>query len=377
MGLEIVSGFQRYQKETFARYGLRISARVGINTGLVVVGAVGSDLRMEYTAMGDAINLAARMEQTAQPGTVQVAEDTHRLIEPIFDFESLGGIEVKGKSEPVPAYRVLGYKQAPGRLRGFGGVSAPLVGRQTERDALTGAATRLRSGSGGIVWLEGAAGLGKSRLVEELKQSWQPAQQNGRPAVGSSWLETVSYSYETSQPYSLIQRLFRRLAGATSNDSPTELQAKLDLWIGSLPPALAEKAGLVLPALFSIGAEPHLSGEAFKRELFDYSDALCRYLAGLTPTVLVLDDLHWTDPVSVALVQHLLPLCREVPILFLCASRPEAEAPATAIKGAVEEKWPDRFVEIQLHPLTQVESSALVDGLLRIKDIPANLLATI
>lgn len=90
-GLEIVEGFGAYQELTFARYGLRISARVGINTGLVVVGAVGSDLRMEYTAMGDAINLAARMEQTAEPGTVQVAEDTFRLAEPIFDFESLGG----------------------------------------------------------------------------------------------------------------------------------------------------------------------------------------------------------------------------------------------------------------------------------------------
>ena len=376
-GLEIIAGFQRYQEETFAKHGLRISARVGINTGLVVVGAVGSDLRMEYTAMGDAINLAARMEQTAEPGTVQIAEDTYRLIEPIFDFENLGGVAVKGKTEPVPAYRVLGRKQAPGRLRGFGGVSASLVGRQMERETITGAAALLAAGSGSVVWIEGVAGLGKSRLVDELKQSWHATQANDQPTAGSSWLETVSYSYETGQPYSLIQRLFRRLAGATSNDSPAELQAKLDRWMSKLPSELAGQAGLVLSALFSTSREPHLSGEAFKRELFEYASALCRHLTSLAPTVLVLDDLHWTDSASVALVQHLLPLCAEVPLLFLCASRPEAESPAAAIKTAAGEKWPDRFVEIQLHPLNEAESSDLVDRLLRIADIPATLQATI
>ena len=97
-GLEIVALFKAYQEQTLERYGIGITVRVGINTGLVVVGAVGSDLRMEYTAMGDAINLAARMEQTAEPGTVQIAEPTYRLVKPLFDFAELGGVEVKGKS---------------------------------------------------------------------------------------------------------------------------------------------------------------------------------------------------------------------------------------------------------------------------------------
>ena len=100
-GLEIVRDIAPYREEVRDRWGIDIEVRVGINSGLVVVGEVGSDLRVEYTALGDAINLAARMESTAQPGTVQISSDTHRLVEPLFDFEDLGLTEVKGKSQPV------------------------------------------------------------------------------------------------------------------------------------------------------------------------------------------------------------------------------------------------------------------------------------
>src|SRR6185503_10773470 len=122
--------------------GLDLDVRVGINTGPVVVGQVGSALRQEYSAMGDAVNVAARMEQTAEPGTVQITEDTYRLVADLFDVEELGGVELKGKREPVSAYRVRGRLDAPWRVRASRSLEGSLVGREAEKDLVRRALER-------------------------------------------------------------------------------------------------------------------------------------------------------------------------------------------------------------------------------------------
>ena len=191
-GLDIVDGIGSFREGTERDYGLDFNVRVGINTGPVVVGDIGSAQAGEYTAMGDAVNLAARMEQTAQPGSVQVSEDTYKLIAPLFDFEPLGGIEVKGKSEPMLAYRVLGRKAEPGRLRGIEGLSAPLIGRDSEIESLRRVITEVQEGRGQIVCLLGEAGLGKSRLIEELRAEWLEVTNNE-----ASWIESRGISPTT------------------------------------------------------------------------------------------------------------------------------------------------------------------------------------
>ena len=120
--LDIVQGAGEYAARLEEERGISgFNVRVGINTGLVVVGEVGSDLRVEYTAMGDAVNLAARMESAAEPGTILITEDTHKFIAPLFETDSLGQKQVKGKAEPVSVYRVLASKMVPGKMRGVAG----------------------------------------------------------------------------------------------------------------------------------------------------------------------------------------------------------------------------------------------------------------
>ncbi len=283
-GLRIVQGFQQVRKNVKSAWDIDLDVRVGINTGLVVVGAVGSDLRLEYTAMGDAINLAARMEQTAEPGSVQIAEETYRLLAPLFEFEALGEIAVKGKREPVLAYRVLGQKAQPESLRGIAGLQAPLVGRSDEWQRLQTAAANLQRGIGGIICLLGEAGLGKSRLVQEL---------HGHIAehhADFAWHETASLSYETGQPYALFQRLLRRLAGANAGDPPDTLRQKLQAIAGDIPgeeefavwPVFATLFGLSRPA-----GQPPLEGEAFKGRLFTVMERLWGHRAAQRPLVLL------------------------------------------------------------------------------------------
>ncbi len=167
--LEILAGAQAYAGQLEAERGIRgFDVRVGVHTGLVVVGEVGSDLRVEYTAMGDAINLAARLEQAADPGTVLISETTHSLVAPLFETQALPPIAVKGKARPVAMYRVLAAREVPVKPRGIAGLGSPLVGREAEFGALKEALVRLQTGQGGVVTIVGEAGIGKSRLVAEL-----------------------------------------------------------------------------------------------------------------------------------------------------------------------------------------------------------------
>jgi class 3 adenylate cyclase/ribosomal protein L40E len=202
--LEITAEARRYADKLEKERGIRgFNVRVGINTGLVVVGEVGSDLRMAYTAIGDAINLAARMETAAEPGTVLVTEATHKLVAPLFETKALGPLQVQGRTEPVEAFRVLGAKAASGKVRGIAGLESPLVGRQAELAALQEAFQRLKAGVGGIVTIVGEAGIGKSRLVAEVRKSVQEAQVR--------WAEGRCLSYGTSAAYLLWVDLLRSL----------------------------------------------------------------------------------------------------------------------------------------------------------------------
>ena len=369
-GLEMLEAIRPFQARIKQEYDMDFNIRVGINTGPVVTGDVGSNLATEYTAMGDAVNVAARMEQSAEPGTVLISGETHRLVAPLFDFEPLGSIEVKGKSEPVPAYRVLQRKAQPGRLRGIEGHNAPMVGRVEEFDTLRRVMDDVRQGRGHVVCLTGEAGLGKSRLVDEVHREWDAA------SSGSTWFEGRGIPYDTTRPYGIFHQLSKQVLEIADVDSVEAIREKAGVALQGLAPDQQAQVARTAELLLSVRDESGQAapeGEALKRELFESSLNGWRAIASHTPMVMVCDDLHWADPASVELLQHLFTLAEDTSILFLCAFRPERQSTAWQVKQYAETEFPHRYTEVGLKPLSEEDSDVLVDSLLTISDLPTEL----
>ena len=311
------------------------------------------------------------MEQSAEPGTVQVAENTYALIEPFFDFEPLRPIEVKGKAEPVLAFRVKGPKAEPGRVRGIEGLSAPLVGRDGEMDTLRRIVSELREGRGQIVCMIGEPGLGKSRLIDELRAEWQ-----GAPNDHAPWIESRGISFDTSRPYGQFQQRVQQLFGVREDDPRDVVMEKLSRSPEGYPQDMHVLVRRAVEILLAIGSEsegPELEGEALKRELFDAVTSIWRRLASDGPTVMVFDDMHWVDAASAELLGHLFQLTDEVPVLFLCATRPERQSPAWQVKQLAETDYPHRYTELALSPLSSDDGDTLVSSFLAISELPPRL----
>jgi class 3 adenylate cyclase/tetratricopeptide (TPR) repeat protein len=386
-GLEIVQEIDDHRAEFIRRWGVEVEVRVGINTGLVVVGAVGSDLRMEYTALGNAINIAARMEQTAAPGTVQVAEATHKLTEPLFDFEPIQDLEIKGGSEPVRAYRVLAPQAVPGKLRGIPGLESPLIGRERQMEALREALGTLDQGLGSIVSVTGEAGLGKSRLVAELRRATQGerAEAGGTsPGEGHSltrlqWIEGRSLSYETSTPYAPFMRLFKErlglLDGQDQPDSSAYSRLK-DGLAGQVPQVAAEIAPFLAAMLGIEPGESDLERVKFlepphlRRSITSAVSAYLENLAEQNGLVFFLDDLHWIDPTSLELLLSLLPLTRRVPLVILAAFRPRRQENSWRFHETAQRDYATTYTHLHLEPLDEQQARGLVASLLTIEDLP-------
>src|SRR5512135_2069223 len=179
--LDLLGMIDELGRELKTKYRLEhLDMRVGLNTGLVVVGNIGTDMHMEYLAVGDTVNLAARLQSLADPNTVLISENTARPARHAFNLESRGALELKGKSERVTAFRVIGRKAVVESARGIAGLESSLVGRDREFEILKAKIEELRRGRGQIISVIGEAGLGKSRLIAELRNSLP--QSNGEGA---------------------------------------------------------------------------------------------------------------------------------------------------------------------------------------------------
>jgi class 3 adenylate cyclase len=375
--LDMLAETRKFSEEVQRNYGFEFAIRVGLNTGQVVVGAVGSDLKYEYTAMGDAVNLAARMQSAARPMTTLISNDTYRFIAPVFDTVDLGLIDVKGKSEPVRVYEVVGLKAEPGQLRGLAvaGLESPMVGRDAELAALMQLSAAVRAGLGRVAVVVGEPGLGKSRLIAEWKAASSAGDSGGNSPL--QWAEGKCLSYGQNLAYHLLLDLLRSLLGVPSAAGGPETSAALQALTDEL---LGEHALDVYPYLGHL-LTLSLEGAALDRvRMLDPQALQAQYLSALRqllrassarqPLVLVLEDIHWADPSSTDLLIKLLPLTTEVPLLFCFVTRPDRDAPGWRLVTAARETSGAGLTELFLNPLSESDSQRLVSNLLEIESLP-------
>jgi tetratricopeptide (TPR) repeat protein len=331
--------------------GLELRMRVGLNSGEVVVRAIGNDLHMDYSAVGETTVLAARMEQTATPGSIRLTSGTLRLVEGLVRVHALGPVPVKGLLEPVEVFELVGASSLRRRLQAAAARGLTrFVGRQPELEALYQALAQAAAGHGQVVALVGEAGVGKSRLAYEFVHA--------HPTQGWRVLESASVSYGKATPYFPVIDLLRRYCHLEEHDDPRTVRAKVTGQVLTLDEALQD----TLPALLSLldvlpDDSPWRTLDPPQRRQRTLQ-ALRRVLlreSQVPPLLLVFEDLHWIDAETQALLDSLVDSLPTARLLLLVNYRPE-----------YQHGWGSKtfYTQLRLDPLPPASADALLRALL-------------
>jgi class 3 adenylate cyclase len=335
-----------YARTLRARSGLDLAVRMGINSGEVVVGKIGDDLRMDYTAQGHCVGLAARVERLAAPGTVLITQHTARLVEGFFAFADLGARELKGVREMVRVFELQGIGAVRTRLEAAGrrGLSC-LIGREAELAWLEGLLARAADWNGQVVGIVGDAGVGKSRVCLEFVERCR--------AAGVAVYEVHCPAHGATVPWLAARELLRSCLGIIDDDGgPRRIEAELT----AIDPDLMSAVPLVLEVLgqreFGV---PGTAAEPLIRGLAGVLQRVLRARGAREPLVLVLDDAHWMDASSQALVSELLRLVLDSRVLVIANFRSEFRPPWIGGSG---------YHQLALSPLGEAASHELLRELL-------------
>jgi len=349
--LAMQAAMRRLIDEGRRTHGVEVRIRVGLNSGEVVVRAIGSDLHMDYTAVGQTTHLAARMEQLAAPGTILLTAETLRLVEGFVDSVTLGPKEVKGLAEPLDVFQLVGAGPIRSRLQAAAarGLS-PLVGRHTELQILHTVHDKAAAGHGQIVGVVGEPGVGKSRLYWEFTHS--------EPLDGWKVLTTGSVSYGKATAYLPLINLLRDYFELDERDTGESLRELLTARLL----ALGETIGQPLPAILTLLDVPvedegwrKLAPPERRQATLDAVKRLLLRESHAQPLLLLVEDLHWIDSETQALLDSLVDSLPTARIMLLVNYRPE-----------YQHAWGGRtyYTQIRLDPLPVPSAEALLRTLL-------------
>lgn len=352
--LELREKFTAFNEEHVTLRANPLSIHTGVNSGLVVTGAIGTEAKREYTVMGDPVNVAARLVARAAPGEILVGEQTRRLAGKEFDFEDLGNIALEGRARELRVYRLQGLK---------GGTevepqSRPaMVGRQKELAVLQGAVREVAQDKRArVIAVIGAAGIGKSRLRDELR-SWLEGER-----INCSVLEGAALPHMTTTPYFIIADLLRRQLGVTHADSAATVRLRLETLLHGLGADDVETAH-ALAAILAVDYEDSelmkLSAEERRGRTFAALTTYLRRLTQRAPAVLLLNDLHWVDELSLEILEHIFTDLADAPILIVTFTRPVVD-PEARLRQSEARLGPDEYTRLVLQELNASSSRGLL-----------------
>ena len=341
----------RYGDALQRSQGVPIQIRVGLNSGEVVVRAIGSDLHMDYTAVGQTTHLAARMEQMAKPGSILITTETLRLAEGYIRATPLGPVPIKGLDAPVEVFELVGASGIRRRLQATAARGLTrFVGRDTEFAALVQALEQAGAGHGQVVAVVGEAGVGKSRLAYEFLHSHH--------IQGWRVLESASVSYGKATPYFPVLDLLRRYAHVDERDDARTIRAKMTGQLLTLDEALQDAIPPLLALLDALPDDsPFLALDPPQRRQRTLA-ALKRVLlreSQVQPVLVVFEDLHWLDTETQALLDSLVESLPTARLLLLVNYRPE-----------YQHGWGSKtyYAQLRLDPLPPASADAFLQALL-------------